>query len=159
MFTRIQKQPGKAFSIMMLLLAFNSIDMSKAATEQKNPEKASVLELTFTGTGSQKTQLFTVKDGWELRWKTESPTFKLSAHGSARRPYVGPTNERDEVLRWFEVLEPIVLANTTTQQGTAFHPLGGTFYLKIVANGPWSIHLKTIKDTKDYLDVPYTGAP
>ena len=133
--------------------------MSKAATEKENPEKASVLELTFTGTGSHKTQLFTVEDGWKIQWQTESPTFKLSAHGSARRPYVGPTNERDEILRWFEVLEPIVLANTTKQQGTAFHPLGGTFYLKIVANGPWSIHLKTIKDTKNYLDVPYTGAP
>jgi len=159
LFTGIQQQPGKAFSIMMLLLAFNSIDMSKAATEKENPEKASVLELTFTGTGSHKTQLFTVEDGWKIQWQTESPTFKLSAHGSARRPYVGPTNERDEILRWFEVLEPIVLANTTKQQGTAFHPLGGTFYLKIVANGPWSIHLKTIKDTKNYLDVPYTGAP
>ncbi len=68
-------------------------------------------------------------------------------------------NEREKVVRWFEVLEPIVLANTTKKQGTAFHPLGGTFYLKIMANGPWSIHLKTIKDTKDYLDVPYTGAP
>ncbi|MDH5563749.1 MAG: hypothetical protein OEY91_09040 [Nitrospirota bacterium] len=144
---------------MMLLLAFNSIDMSKAATENENPEKPIALEMAFSGTGPQKTKMFTVKDGWELRWETESPTFKLSAHGSARRPYIGPTNERDEVLRWFEVLEPIVLANTTKQQGTAFHPLGGTFYLKIVANGPWSIHLKTIKDTKDYLDVPYTGAP
>ena len=122
-------------------------------------KKSSALEMTFTGTGTEKTQVFTVKDGWKISWETESRTFKLSAHGSARRPYDGPTNEREEILRRFEAIRPIVLANTTEREGTAFHPLGGTFYLQIVANGPWRIHLKTIKDTKDYLDVPYTGAP
>ena len=142
---------------MILLLAFNFLEMSRAAT--KNPEKASVYEMTFTGTGPEKTQLFTVEDGWKLQWETESPTFKLSAHGSARRPYVGPANEREKVLRWFETMHPIVLANTTNPTGTAVHPFGGTFYLKIVAEGPWRIYLKTIPDTKDYLDVPYTGAP
>ena len=156
-FTGIQQYPFKAIIIMILLLAFNSLDMSKAATD--NPEKALVFEMTFTGTGPQKTRLFSVEDGWKIRWETESPTFKLSAHGSARRPYVGPTNEREEVLRWFEATQPIVLANSTSKHGTAVHPLGGTFYLKIVANGQWSIHLKTIKDTKNYLDVPYTAAP
>ncbi len=105
------------------------------------------------------TKPFTVEDGWKLQWKTESPIFKLSAHGSARRPYIGQRSEREKVLQWFEVLEPIVLANTTNQHGTAVHPLGGTFYLKIVATGPWHIVLTTFKDTKDYLDVPYTGAP
>ena len=159
MFTGIQQKPGRAFVIMILVLAFNPVDMSKAATEKENPEKASVLELTFTGTGPQKTRLFSVEDGWKIRWETESPTFKLSAHGSARRPYIGQTNEREEVLRWFETIQPIVLANTTDRHGTAIHPLGGTFYFKIIANGPWNIHLETIKDTKDYLDVPYTGAP
>jgi len=159
LFRGIQQNPFKAFIIMILLLAFNSIEMSKAATEKKNPEKTSVLELTFTGTGPQKTRLFSVEDGWKIRWETESPTFKLSAHGSARRLYIGQTNEREDVLRWFETMQPIVLANTTDRHGTAIHPLGGTFYFKIIANGPWNIHLETIKDTKDYLDVPYTGAP
>jgi hypothetical protein len=157
LFRGIQQQPWIAFLIIIVLLTFNSLEMSRAATE--NPENVSVVELTFTGTGSGKTQLFTVEDGWKIQWETESPTFKLSAHGSARRPYAGPTNEREEILRWFEVLEPIVLANTTNQHGKAVHPLGGTFYLKIVATGAWRIRLKTFKDTKDYLDVPYTGAP
>ncbi len=142
---------------MILCLIFNSLDTIRAAP--KNPEKTSVLELTFTGTGPEKTEPFTVDDGWEIRWETESSSFKLSAHGSAKRLYVAPTNEREEALRWFETKQPIVLANSTNKHGTAIHPLGGTFYLQIVANGQWSIHLQTIKDTKDYLDVPYTGAP
>ena len=144
MFRGIQQKPWNACIIMLLLLAFNSLEMSRAATEI--PEKASVFEMTFTGTGPEKTQQFTVENGWKIRWETESPTFKLSAHGSARRPYVGPTNEREEVLRWFKTIQPIVLANTTNRHGTAIHPLGETFHLKIVVNGPWSIHLKTIKD-------------
>lgn len=156
-FREIQQKTRNAFFIIILLLAFNSLEMSRAASE--DPTKATVVEMTFTGTGPEKTPPFTVDDGWKIEWETESPTFKLSAHGSARRPYVGPTNEREEILRWFEVLEPIVLANTTNQHGKAAHPLGGTFYLKIVATGPWRIQLKTFKDAKDYLDVPYTGAP
>lgn len=156
-YREIQQQRWKTLIIIIPLLASNSLEISKAASE--DPTKTSVVEMAFTGTGSGKTQLFTVEDGWKIQWETESPTFKLSAHGSARRPYVGPTNEREEILRWFEVLEPIVLANTTNQHGKAVHPLGGTFYLKIVATGAWRIRLKTFKDTKDYLDVPYTGAP
>ena len=157
LFCRIQQKGWKIFILLILLLAPNFLEMSRAATE--NPEKASVFEMTFTGIGPKKTQFFTVEDGWKIWWETESPTFKLSAHGSAQRPYNGPTSKRDNVLRWFEILEPIVLVNTTETTGTAVHPFGGTFYLKIVADGPWRIDLKTIPDTKDYLDVPYTGAP
>jgi len=157
LFSETQQKGWNVFIIMILLLAFNFLEMSRAAT--KNPEKTSVLEMTFTGTGSEETGRFTLEDGWKIQWETESSSFKLSAHGSAQRPYVGPANERDEVLRWFETMHPIVLANTTQKTGTAAHPVGGTFYLKIVADGPWRIDLKTIPDTKDYLDVPYTGAP
>jgi hypothetical protein len=85
---------------MILLLAFNSLEMSRAATEI--PEKTSVFEMTFTGTEAEKTRTFTVEDGWKIRWETEPPTFKLTAHGSTRRPYVGPTNEREEILRWLK---------------------------------------------------------
>ena len=157
LFCGIQQKPRKVCIIIILLLAFNLFEMSRAATE--NPKKASVVEMTFTGTGPVQTEHFTVEDGWKIRWETESSSFKLSAHGSARRPYVGPTNEREEVLRWFETIHPIVLANSTETTGTAEHPFGGSFYLKIVADGPWRIDLKTRPDTKDYLDVPYTGAP
>ena len=131
----------------------NFLEMSRAATE--NPEKASVFEMTFTGTGPGKTDHFTVEDGWAIRWETKSSSFKLSAHGSVRRPSVGPANEREEVLRWFETIHPIVLANTTKTTGTDDHPFGGIFYLKIAADGPWRIDLKTTPDTKNYLDVLY----
>ncbi len=145
--------------MMMIATAFNSSDMSIAAQKTADHTSTHNIEMTFSGTGSEATEPFMVKDGWKIQWETESPSFKLSAHGTAQRPYIGQTNEREQVLRWFESVQPIVLANTTDSKGTAFHPFGGTFFLKIVANGPWSIYLKTIPDTKDYLDVPYTGAP
>ena len=145
--------------MIMITSTFNSLDISIAAQETTDHTNTQNIEMTFSGTGSEETEAFIVKDGWKIQWETESPSFKLSAHGTAQRPYIGQTNEREEVLRWFESVQPIVLANTTDSKGTAFHPFGGTFFLKIVANGPWSIYLKTIPDTKDYLDVPYTGAP
>lgn len=159
LFKRILKKRFKAWLLMIPLLALSSLETSKASTEEENPEKATGIEITFTGAESEKTRTFSVEDGWKIEWETESPSFKLSAHGSAQRPYIGSTNEREKILQWFESVQPIVLANTTDSKGTAYHPLGGTFYLKIVADGPWRIHLKTIPDTKDYLDVPYTGAP
>jgi hypothetical protein len=96
LFAEISKTPWKTFITMVLCLMFMSVEWSKAATEVKISEPSSALEMTFSGTGSKKTRLFTVEDGWKIVWETESPTFKLSAHGSARRPYVGPTNEREE---------------------------------------------------------------
>ncbi len=145
--------------MMIISTVFICPEMSNAAQETTELRKTQVIEMTFSGTGPEETEAFIVKDGWKIQWETKSPSFKLSAHGSAQRPYVGQTNERERVLQWFESVQPIVLANTSDSKGTAFHPFGGTFFLKIVANGPWSIYLKTIPDTKDYLDVPYTGAP
>ena len=159
MFTKIPKTPWETFIIMNLFLLVISVEWSQAEAEDKISPSSPDLEMSFSGSGSMTTRTFTVEDGWKIRWEAESPSFKLSAHGSAKRPYVGPTNERDESLRWFETRQPIVLANTTDQHGTAVHPLGGTFYFTIVASGPWKIDLKTFKDTKDYLDVPYTGGP
>ena len=143
--------------ILMSILSYS--EMSIAAQKSTGQSNTPHVELTFSGIGATETKAFTVHDGWKVEWETESPNFQLSAHGTAKRPYIAPTNEREEVLRWFETVRPIVLANTTKPNGTAFHPLGGTFFLKIVTEGRWSIHLQTIPDTKDYLDVPYTGAP
>ncbi len=130
-----------------------------AADNQSEPPPSPPVEMTFQGSGTHTTELFTVQDGWKITWETESPTFKLLAHGSANRPYSSPQSERDKVLQWFETVQPIVLANSTEPKGQTFHPYGGTFYLKILAKGPWILRLITVKDTKDYLDVPYTGAP
>ncbi len=155
---RIQPKRWSAI-IIMIATAFTYLEMSNAAQETTEQTETANIEMTFSGRGSEETEPFTVKDGWKIQWETESPSFKLSAHGSAQRPYVGSTNEREKILQWFESVQPIVLANTSDSKGTAFHPFGGTFFLKIVADGQWSIYLKTIPDTKDYLDVPYTGAP
>ena len=155
----IQHKRWIAFIMMMIATACNYSELSYAVQETAEHTKTPNVEMTFIGTGSEETEPFTVADGWKIQWETKSPSFKLSAHGTAQRPYIGSTNEREKILQWFESVQPIVLANTNDSKGIAFHPFGGTFYLKIVANGPWSIYLKTIPDTKDYLDVPYTGAP
>ena len=137
LFSGTQRKPWKTFAIMLLWLAFNFLEISGAATE--NPEKASDFEMTFTGIGPKKTEFFTVEDGWKIWWETESPAFKLSAHGSAQRPYNAPTSKRDNVLRWFEILEPIVLANTTETTGTAVHPLGEPFTSKSWRTDPGAL--------------------
>lgn len=143
----------------MIATTLNYSELSQAAQETAEHTNTPNVKLTFSGTGSEETEPFTVNHGWKIHWETESQPFKLSAHGTAQRPYIGATNEREKILQWFESVQPIMLANTTDSKGTAVHPFGGTFYLKIVADGPWRIHLQTIPDTKDYLDVPYTGAP
>ncbi len=142
--------------ILLFLLNFG---LTSTAEEFTDLEGGRPVALTFKGSGPADTQTFTVDDGWQVEWKTTSPGFKLSAHGSSKRPYIGAMNERDVILQQFETQHPILLANTTEITGTAFHPWGGTFYLRVMANGLWTITLHTIKDTKDYLDVPYTGAP
>ena len=149
---------AKPFKILLLCFLIGPVpNHSLAADDQTVPPPQ--VEMTFEGSGTQTTKLFTVEDGWKIDWETESPTFKLLAHGSANRPYSAPQSERDKVLKFFETVQPIVLANSTESKGQAFHPHGGTFYLKILAKGPWTLRLITVKDTKDYLDVPYTGAP
>ncbi len=115
-------------------------------------------DLYFSGNETMITESFTLEDGWEITWETESQSFQLSAFGVADL-YEGALSETEKVLRSFEMYEPIILANSADSSGKAFHPLGGTFYLKIIASGPWTVHLKPVKRTKDYLDVPYTGAP
>ena len=145
--------------LLAFFLTWIFLGVSHASDSHAQDETPSSVELVFRGSGAHTTKLFTVEDGWEIKWETESPSFKLLAHGTASRPYTGPTNEREKVLQWFEAVKPIVLANTTESMGHAFHPFGGTFYLKILAKGSWVLHLTAVKDTKDYLDVPYTGAP
>lgn len=145
--------------LVAFILTWIFLGAGLASDSYAQDETASSVELVFRGSGTHTTKLFTVEGGWEIQWETESSSFKLLAHGTVSRPYTGPTNERDKVLQWFEAVKPIVLANTTESKGHAFHPFGGTFYLKILAKGPWVLHLTAVKDTKDYLDVPYTGAP
>ena len=145
--------------LLALFLIWNFSGVSLASESPLHDETPSSVELVFRGSGTHTTNLFTVEDGWKISWETDSPSFKLTAHGTAQRPYTGPTNDREKVLQWLETVQPIVLADTTEPKGHAFHPFGGKFYLKILAKGAWVLHLTTVKDTKDYLDVPYTAAP
>ena len=145
--------------LLTCLITCSFLPASLASDDQLQDETTPFSELAFSGTGSHTTKVFTVEDGWKISWETESSTFKLTAHGIAQRPYTGSTNQRDRILQWLETVQPIILANTTEPKGHAFHPSGGRFYLKIIAKGSWVLRLMTVKDDKDYLDVPYTAAP
>ena len=130
------------------------------ASSAENSTATTPFERHFKGTDSATTEPFTVEDGWEVHWETKSKSFQLSAFGVNDPLYKkGTMTEREQIVRSFEIYQPLILANSSKSSGTASHPLGGTFYLKVKASGPWTIHLKAVKRTKDYLDVPYTGAP
>lgn len=137
--------------------------IGKLGTIHASAETSTVttpVEYHFKGDVSAKTEPFTVEDGWEVYWKTESKFFQLAAFGVNDPLYKeGTMMEQEQIVRSFEVYQPRILANSSKPSGTASHPLGGTFYLRIKASGPWTIHVKAVKRTKDYLDVPYTGAP
>ncbi len=135
------------------------VGMSSLQSFAETAGPPSPLIFSFQGTASTTTESFTIHGGWEVIWETESKFFQLSASGVTEAGYSGVMTEQEKILRSFETFEPIVLANSTEPKGKAFHPVGGTFSLKVVASGPWTIHLKAVKRTKDYLDVPYTGAP
>ena len=113
----------------------------------------------FRGIESTTTESFTVEDGWKVRWETEGPSFQLSAYGVITPLYEGQITKPEQIVRSFEIFQPIILANSSNASGTAFHRRGGTFYLNVTTSGPWTIHITTIETTIDYLDVPYTGAP
>ena len=116
-------------------------------------------EFRFNGVESTTTASFTVEDGWEVHWQTEGSSFQLSAYGVIAPLYEGQMIHPEQIIRSFEIYQPILLANSSEPSGTASHRRGGTFYLNVTASGPWTIRIKTVKPTKDYLDVPYTGAP
>ena len=142
--------------LLLTLILFGTNSPTFSAETSKT---TSSLELHFNGIESSTTKPFTVEGGWEVTWETESKLFQLSAYGVTETGYSGAMTEQEQIIRSFETFQPIVLANSTEAKGNAFHRVGGTFYLKIRASGRWTIHLKAIKLTKDYLDVPYTGAP
>ncbi len=142
-----------------VILSLIFLESGLPSNQLSQEESSQTVEMVFKGSGPQSTKAFTVEDGWTIHWESDSPSFKLLVHGTAQRPYSGPINERDKVVQWFESVQPIVLANSTESTGQAVHPFGGTFYLKVLAEGSWILHLRTVKDTKDYLDVPYTAAP
>ena len=136
-----------------------SVGIHSSESFAETSHHTTALELQFHGTNSSRTELFTIAGGWEVSWETDSKPFQLSAYGVTEAGYRGIMSEQEQILRSFETFQPIILANSTELKGTAFHRVGGTFYLKVVSSGSWTIHLKAVKRTRDYLDVPYTGAP
>ena len=146
-----------SFILLHLLIIFGT--STSSFSRETSQATGHTMQLHFSGMGSTETEQFTIEGGWEVLWETESESFQLSAYGVTDPGYRGVMTEQEQILRSFETFQPIVLANSTESKGKAFHRVGGVFYLKIVTTGSWTIHLRSVKRTKDYLDVPYTGAP
>ncbi len=154
-----KSQTWWSLPVGLLLFTVMSVEINSTKSFAETSNHTTAHELQFYGTDSTTTAPFTIEGGWEVLWTTESKNFQLSAYGVTEAGYRGIMSEQEQILRSFETFQPIVLADSTEATGKAFHRVGGTFYLKVVTSGPWTIHLKSVKRTKDYLDVPYTGAP
>ncbi len=77
----------------------------------------------ISGNGTRSTRPFTVADRWEIRWEGNGDSLQIYEH----RPNG----------------EPVSFAPAATQSkpgtGSTYRPKGGDFYLRILANGDWTI--------------------
>lgn len=77
----------------------------------------------FSGSDQHTTRPFTVKDGWEIQWKTKGKFLQI---------YV--LNVKGELVS--------IAANTQIPgKGSAYQPKGGTYYLDMNALGEWTIQI------------------
>ena len=82
-----------------------------------SPSGSTVAE--FSGPGATETETFTVREGWQIHWDSQSDTFSLAIRGD--RDF-GTVVELDEPT-----------SGITAPVG------GGEFFLEISAEGDWSI--------------------
>jgi len=82
-----------------------------------SPKGSAVAE--FDGTGNQTTPSFTVRDGWEIHWTSESEAFTLAIRGDRN---LGT-----------------VVDGAGSGLGVTSPPVGGTFHLEITAGSSWSV--------------------
>jgi hypothetical protein len=82
-----------------------------------SPKGSAVAE--FDGSGDLTTQSFTVREGWEIHWTSESEQFTLAIRGDRN---LGT-----------------VVDGAGAGLGVTSPPVGGTFYLELTAGGSWSV--------------------
>ncbi len=91
--------------------------------------------------GTRSLKPFTVQDGWELRWDLT---------GQAIEVYL---NQPDG--------EPVELQPMASQKnpgsGSTFYPRGGSYYLRIVADGDWTVTVVQLE--KDSTPASASGPP
>lgn len=84
-----------------------------------------VMELS--GKGSRNTRPFTVKDHWEIRWKTHADgRFTIEA-------------VKTDAANMLESLGQSVGAQDQAGTGETYIDKGGRYYLSIASSGEWSI--------------------
>ena len=82
-----------------------------------SPSGSTVAE--FAGPGAMQTEPFSVREGWQIHWDSQSDSFELAIGGDQD---LGTVVDVEESARG--VTTPVV---------------GGTFYLEVSAEGDWSI--------------------
>jgi hypothetical protein len=78
-----------------------------------------VLELS--GDTDESSQPFVVKPGWQIRWRTQGPSFALRVTGDADMG--------------------TIVDKHASAAGVTSLPTGGTFQVEITAMGRWSIEV------------------
>jgi hypothetical protein len=94
-------------------------------TLQSRTSTNSQLITTFTGTGDGDTDFFTVEDSWEIRWKHQGHLKIIE--------WLGANDTGDMLIEMHK--KPI------REQGQIYVGKGGTFQLKIVGEGPWTMQV------------------
>jgi hypothetical protein len=102
----------------MTLFLFLSIPAVLQAVDERTIQETSA-------NGTRNTRPFTVQDRWELQWDAKGESFLVMLFTD--------TGERQGLL-------PIV-RQEGPGKGESFYPKGGSYYLKILAKGDWTVRV------------------
>jgi hypothetical protein len=111
------RRPLVIAGVVVILLATVWFFALGPGTRILSPKGSAVAE--FDGSGDLTTQSFTVRDGWEIHWTSESEAFTLAIRGDRN---LGT-----------------VVDGAGTGLGVTSPPVGGTFHLEITAGSSWSV--------------------
>ncbi|HQN74776.1 MAG TPA: zinc ribbon domain-containing protein [Bacillota bacterium] len=95
---------------------------SKKDVEKKQDESLPVIA-TFSGSGSLNTKPFTTTGPWEIQWDSRSDYFYISLF-TENGERVGP-----------------IAAQPRAGVGSSYQPRAGSYYLKVISIGDWTIKI------------------
>jgi hypothetical protein len=92
---------------------------------------------TFKGSGSKKTQTFTVGDNWRLKWTCDPASFG----GSSFNVII----EVDNADGSYADLPVNTMCKPGNTSDTSYEATGGTYLLNVTSEGDWSIEIQVQK--------------